>query len=176
LAITREKKEELVERYKGLIEDSTAIVFADYRGANVAQLRSLRVKMREVGSECIVVKNTLFGIALQQVGRVRPDALLHGTNAVVFLGEDVGEGVKALKAWIRDAKIIEIRGALLEQSVLDGEGAAALSDLPSKEEMRAKLLGTILAPAGSLVRMINAPSASLARVINAHAEKQQEAA
>lgn len=176
MAITREKKVELVEQYKGLIQNSTAIVFTDYRGASVAQLRSLRVRMRDMGTDYVVVKNSLLGIALEQVGRVRPDVLLHGTNGVAFIGEDVGEGVTALKAWIREAKIVEIRGALLEQSVLDSEGAAALSDLPTKEEMRATLLGTILAPASSLVRMVNGPGASLARVINAHVEKKQEAA
>lgn len=176
MAITREKKEELVEQYKELIQNSTALVFTDFRGAKVSQLRSLRVKMADFGEGYVVIKNTLLGIALEQSGRVRPDSLLKGTNGVVFIGEDIGRGVTALKEWIRDAKIVEIRGALLDQSILDAEGAVALASLPTKDEIRATLLGTLLAPASSLVRVVNAPNSGLARVINAYVEKQQEAA
>ena len=70
---------------------------------------------------------------------------------------------------------MEISGALLESSVLNADQAESLSELPTKEQTLAKILGTINAPAGSLVRMINAPGASLARVLNAYVEKRTEA-
>jgi large subunit ribosomal protein L10 len=94
---------------------------------------------------------------------------------VAFIGEDIGKSVTALKDWIKEAKVIEISGALLESSVLNAEQAESLSDLPTKEQTLAKLLGTINAPASQLVRMINAPGSSLARVINAYVEKRKEA-
>ena len=175
LAITREKKEELVARYKEQVVKSPAIVFTRYQGASVAQVQALRAKLQEHGTTYMVVKNTLLGIALEQSGRVKPEELLAGANAVAFIGEDIGKSVTALKDWIRDAKIMEISGALLEASILNGEQAQSLSDLPTKEQTLAKILGTINAPASSLVRVISAPSASLVRVINAHVEKQKEA-
>ena len=112
----------------------------------------------------------------QESGRVTPHELLNGANAVAFCGEDIGKSVTALKAWIKDAKVIEITGALLENSVLDSTSADSLSDLPTKDQTRAMLLGVLSAPARQLVQIVNAPGSSLARVMNAHVEKQQEAA
>ena len=176
MAITRQKKEELVARYKELIKDSTALVFTNYQGTNVAQVRSLRSKLSETNTTYVVVKNRLLVLALKESGRVAPEALIKNANGVAFIGEDVAKSVTALNAWIKTAKIVEVTGAILENSVLDAKGAEALSDLPTKEQTRAMLLGAISAPARTLVQMINAPSASLARVINAHAEEQKEAA
>jgi len=175
LAITREKKEELVARYKEQVTKSPAIVFTKYQGATVAQVQALRTRLQEQGATYMVVKNTLLGIALKEGGRGHPDELLTGANGVAFIGEDIGKSVTALKNWIREAKIMEISGALLESSVLNADQAESLSELPTKEQTLAKILGTINAPAGSLVRMINAPGASLARVLNAYVEKRTEA-
>jgi large subunit ribosomal protein L10 len=100
-----------------------------------------------------------------------PEQLLKGTNGVAFLGEDIGKSTAAINDWIKSAKVLEITGALLESSVVDAKSAAQLSDLPTKEQTRAMLLGAISAPARTLVQMINAPGSSLARVVNAHAEK-----
>ena len=176
MAITRQKKEELVARYKELIKDSTALVFTNYQGTNVAQVRSLRTKLRETNTTYVVVKNRLLVLALKESGRVAPEALVKNANGVAFIGEDVAKSVTALNAWIKTAKIVEVTGALLETSVIEGNSAAQLSDLPTKEQVRAQLLGVISGPARSLVQIVNAPGASLARVINAHADTQKEAA
>ena len=183
MAITREKKEELVARYKDLIANSSALVFTNYKGTKVSQVRSLRVKLRDTNTTYVVVKNTLLALALKESGRVVPDELLKGTNGVAFLGEDIGKSTAAINDWIKSAKVLEVTGALLESSIVDAKGATALSDLPTKEQVRAMLLGAISAPARTLVQMVNAPGSSLARVVNAHADQstgqstdQQEAA
>lgn len=176
MPVTREKKAELIEEYRALVRASGALVFTNYRGTSVKQINSLRAKMKAAGGTYVVTKNTLLGIALEQEGRLNPAALLKGPNGVVFTGEDVAKSVTALKEWIKDAKIVEITGALLENSPLVGEAAEKLSDLPTKEQVLAAILGTINAPASSLVRVIAAPASSLVRVINAHVEKQKEAA
>jgi len=176
LAINRKKKEELVARYKELIQNSSALVFTNYKGTKVAQVRALRVKLKDTNTTYVVVKNSLLGIALKDSGRNVPEALLKGTNGVAFLGEDIGKSVQALNDWIRVAKVVEVTGALLENSVIEGKSAETLADLPTKEQTRAMLLGAINAPARTLVQMINAPGASLARVINAHADEEQKEA
>ena len=173
MAISRQKKEELVALYKEQIGQASAIVFTDYRGTSVPKIQSLRAKLSEHGTQYTVTKNSLLKIALEECNMPQPEALLAGPNAVAFIGEDIGRGVTALKDWIKAEKIVEIRGAILEQSVLDATGADALADLPTKEQTLAMILGTINAPATSLVRMVNGPGASLARVINAYVEKQQ---
>lgn len=176
MAISRQKKEELVAQYKELIANSSALVFTNYQGTTVSQIRSLRTRLKETNSTYTVVKNTLLALALRESDRVTPDALLKGANAVVFCGEDIAKSVTTLKAWIKEAKAVEITGALLESSVLDSAGAELLSDLPTKDQTRAMLLGVLSAPARQLVQIVNAPGSSLARVLNAHIEKQQEAA
>jgi large subunit ribosomal protein L10 len=173
LAINKQKKEELLERYKEQIENAPAIVFTDYRGTSVSKIQSLRAKLNETGTTYMVVKNSLLALALQQSGRNFTDELLTGPKAVAFVGEDIGKGVTALKDWIKTERIVEITGALLETSVLDAAGAESLSDLPTKEQTLASILGVLNAPAGNLARILNAPSSSLARVINAYVEKQQ---
>ena len=175
MAITREKKEKLIEQYKENIEKASALVFTNYRGTTVPQIQSLRTKLQETNTNYMVVKNTLLGIALEQMGRTQPDSLLAGPNAVAFLGEDIGKSVQALMNWIKAEKIVEISGALLGTSILNGSDAEALADLPTQEQTLAMILGAINAPASSLARLLNAPGASLARVINAHVEEQQEA-
>jgi large subunit ribosomal protein L10 len=175
LAITRQKKEELVAEYKEQIANASALVFTNYKGATVQQIQSLRAKLQETGVTYMVVKNTLMGIALEEAGRNRPDNLLAGPNAIAFIREDIGKGVTALQDWIKEAKIVEVTGALLESSVLDAGAAGALADLPTKEQTLAMILGAIAAPSSSLVRTLNAPGASLARVINAYVEKRKEA-
>jgi large subunit ribosomal protein L10 len=176
LAITRAKKEELLEVYKEQIDSASAVVFADYRGINVSQIQSLRTKMKESGATFMVVKNSIMGLAMDQLEREYSDELLTGTKAVAFCSEDVGKSVSALKDWIKANDVGSIEGAVIESNVLDAAGAAALSELPSKEQVLSMILGTISAPSGNLVRTINAPASSLARVLNARVQQMEEAA
>ena len=178
MAISREKKEELVALYSEHLENASAVVFTDYRGSTVSQINGLRAQLKEADTGYMVVKNRLMRLALERNGvTAELDGLLDGPNAVAFIGEDIGRGVTALKDSLRGLEeIIEIKGGILEQSVLDAAAAAALSELPTREEMLATLLATIIAPATQLVRVVNEPGASMARVLEAHADAQAEAA
>jgi large subunit ribosomal protein L10 len=176
LAIKRERKVELLDIYRNQVKQSSALIFTNYRGLSVANLRSLRVKLSETNNGFMVVKNSLLGIALKESDLPHPESLLSGPNAVVFVGEDIGRGVKSLLDWIKAEKIGEVSGALLGNSVLDAKSAEALADLPTKEQVLAQVLGAVNAPASSLARMLTAPTASLVRVINARAEQQNSEA
>jgi len=177
LALSREKKEELVALYSSHLENSSAVVFTDYRGSTVSQINGLRTHLKESNTSYMVVKNRLLRLALASVGVTEElDELLEGPNAVAFVGEDIGRGVSALKEGLRDLdEIIEIKGGILEKNVLDATGAASLSELPTREEMLAKLLATIIAPATQIARVVNEPGASLARVVQAHADADADA-
>jgi large subunit ribosomal protein L10 len=172
LAINRERKAELLDVYRERVQKSSALVFTNYRGLTVANLQSLRAKLSETGTEFMVVKNSLLGIALKENGLPQPESLLSGPNAVAFVGEDIGRGVKGLLDWIKAERLGEVNGALMGQAVFDAQGAEALADLPTKEQILAQVLGAINAPASNLARILSAPSASLVRVINARVEQQ----
>ena len=178
MALSREKKEELVALYSEHLENASAVIFTDFRGSTVLQINGLRAQLKEADTGYMVVKNRLLRLALERNGvTAELNGLLDGPNAVAFIGEDIGRGVSALKDSLRELdEVIEIKGGILEQSVLDAAGAAALSELPTREEMLAKLLATIIAPATQLVRVVNEPGASMARVLKAHADAQAEAA
>ncbi len=175
MPLTRDRKVELIESYKTALSESSAVIFTNYKGVSVARINSLRAKLKESNSSYVVVKNTLLGIAYEQLGRTVPTDLLDGQNAVAFIGEDIGKGVSALKDWIREAKLVEISGAVLDDAILNAQQAEALSDLPTKEQVLASILGAINAPASNLARILNAPQSSLVRVINAYVEKQNGA-
>lgn len=174
MAITRQKKEELVALYSEQIQKSSALVFTDYRGAKVSKINGLRDKLRATGTTYIVTKKTLLDLALKQNGRdLDLSNVTDGSTAVAFLGEDIGTGVKTLKDWIKaEADVVRITGAVLDNDVLNVAQAESLADLPTREEMLSKLLATIIAPASQLVRTINEPGASLARVLKAQADKE----
>lgn len=185
MAISRAKKEELVEHYKSYIADAPAMIFTDYRGISVSKIQDLRTKLDSSGAKYVVIKNSLFSLALEAEERPLPVELLDGPNAIVFLGDDISNGAKALTDWIKTDEIVEIKGGILESSILDGKGVDALTDLPTKEQTQAMLLGALTGPANGLVRvlnapisdmvnMLNAPGSSLVRVLNARVANMQD--
>ena len=176
MAINRERKTELLDIYRAQVSKSSVLVFTNFRGMSVARLQSLRTKLHETDTGFMVVKNTLLGIALKENGQPQPEELLSGPNAVAFVGDDIGRGVKSILDWIKTERVGEVSGALLGNSVLNAQSAEALADLPTKEEVLAQVLGAVNAPASSLARMLTAPTASLVRVINARVEQQNSEA
>lgn len=185
MAITREKKVELVANYKERIDSAPAMIFTNYRGISVPQIQDLRAKLSESGAKYVVIKNSLFALALDEAERPRPDELLDGPNAIVFLGEDISSGAQSFKDWLKTDDIIEIKGGILETSVLDANAVDSLTDLPTKEQTQAMLLGALTGPARGIVGVIsapvrdvvnilNAPGSSLVRVLNAQIAKMQE--
>ncbi|HRI55478.1 MAG TPA: 50S ribosomal protein L10 [Anaerolineae bacterium] len=167
MAITREKKEQYVEAYVEQLAKSPAIVLTEYRGTTVQQIQRLRGQMREHNAGVQVVKNSLMAIALRQAGLPAPQEYLVGPTAVVYLPEDVATAAKALFDSIKDLDKIKVRGAILDGQVLDAEGARKLRELPSKNEVRAQLLGVIQGPASELVRTLEAPANELYRTLQA---------
>ena len=167
MAISRAKKEELVEEYKDHIADCPAMIFTDYRGISVSKIQDLRAKLGNTGAKYVVIKNSLFSLALEAEERPLPVELLDGPNAIVFLGEDISNGAKALKDWIKADDVVEVKGGILETSILDSTGVDSLSSLPTKEQTQAMLLGALVGPASGLVRVINAPITDVVNIVNA---------
>ena len=164
MAISRKKKEELVGIYKERLENSPALVLTKYQGISVPQINSLRTALNDSDTTYMIVKNTLLQIALQQAGREIESDIFEGPNAVVFVGDDIGKGVTALKDWIKKEGVIEIIGAVLESQVLSASEAESLSDLPTREEVLAEVLAVLAAAPVKLVRTLNEVPASLTRV------------
>jgi large subunit ribosomal protein L10 len=176
LAITREKKETLVTAYTEKLRRSQAVIITEYRGLTVKQLQPLRRELRAADSEIVVSKNTLMARALRDLGMPAPESLLSGPTAVAFCFGDLAAPTKVLSKYVRDTKVLVLRGGMIGQSVFDETGVQALSELPSKEQMRARVVGVLQSPLSGLVNVLAGPVRGLMTVLHARVSQLEQAA
>jgi large subunit ribosomal protein L10 len=176
LAITKEKKRQMVADYVDRMSSSQAMIFTDYRGLTVARATDLRGRLREVDGKLQIVKNTLFKRALEQAGIPIPTEQLEGPIAVGYCLKEVPPVAKALMDFAKETEILEIRGAILGTSFLDSAGVKALADLPPREVLLAYLVGAVQGPMSSLASTVTAPLRELVQVLQARSEQEQAAA
>ena len=174
MPITKARKSELIDSYKEMIDKSHAIVLAQYLGLTVQEMQSLRGGLREADARIVVAKKTLMKRALNELDRPIPEDAFVGPIGFVFLGEDIGAGAKALKAFIKEAgkERFIVTGGILGDTTLDAAAAASLADLPTKDVMRASLIGTIVAPMTSLLGAISAPQRDIVGILQARIDKE----
>lgn len=170
MALTKEKKQELIEQYTEWMKDSQALVFAEYTGLNMPQMDELRKQAREVGAEFHVIKNRLSKRVFAEAGFDFPEELFTGSTAMGIGFEDAPGIAKVIKEFGKDQPALVIKGGLMDGRMLSSDEVNALADLPPLPAVRAMLLGTINAPASKLVRTIAEPGRSLAQVVKAHAD------
>lgn len=143
---------ELVERLKG----AQAGVLADYRGLTVAQDTELRAKLREAGVEYTIVKNTLTRFAANEVGLGELDPILHGPTALATSTDDVVAPAKVLVEFAKKNEQLEIKAGFVDGKVIDVNEVKVYANIPNKETLIAKMLGSLQAPIGNLVRTLDA--------------------
>jgi large subunit ribosomal protein L10 len=176
LAISKEKKQQMVADYVDKLSQSQAAILTDYRGLTVADLSALRTRLREENSVFQIVKNTLFKLALEQAELSAPAEQLQGTVAVSYCLGEVPPVAKTLMDFAKESEILQVRGAILGTAFLGPDRVKELADLPPREFLLAQLLGAIQGPMSSLVSTINAPMRELVQVLQARSEQGQEAA
>jgi len=176
LAITRERKEELVSLYGELLGQATGVVFADYKNVTVAQVAQMRSKLRDVQGTYVITKNTLFKIALQNAGWPVPDDLLAGPTGVVFGAANFPQVAKVALGFVKDYEnLFAIKGGIMTGSLLNAKQVETVSNLPSLDELRSQLAGLISQPAAGLVSVINAGVAAVPQVLQAYVAKNEAA-
>ena len=166
----RAAKKESISELAGVFKASQVVVVAHYSGLTVAQMQSLRKQMRQAGGSVKVAKNRLAKIALKDTDAAAIAPLLKGPTVLAYSGDPVA----APKVAVDFAKANErfvILGGSMGKTALDPNGVKALASLPSLDELRAKIVGLIQAPATKLAQLANAPAAKVARVVQAYASK-----
>lgn len=176
MALTKKRKTELLEQYKDWLTNSRAVFMTEYTGVTMKHLDAVRAKMREVGGEYHVVKNTLGRRIFEEAGFEIVDELFTGSTAVGFAFEDSPGAAKAIADFASDVDFVKIKGGYLGNRYIDAVEVKALADLPPLPVMRAQLLGVINAPASKLVRTLAEPGRGIAAVIRAFSEKDSVAA
>ncbi len=176
MAITKQRKQELVGQYVDWLSRSRAIVLTEYTGLSMKDLDQLRGKIREVGGEFHIVKNTLSKVALDQAGLQYSEDLLLGSTAAAFAFEDAPAVAKTLIDFAKESGFVKIKAGYLDGNLIAADEVRALADLPPLPVIRAQLLGVIMAPASKLARTLAEPARQVAAVLQAYADKQQDAA
>lgn len=178
MAITRERKEELVAQYGDLLSTTGGFVVTAYNKMTVKQVNDIRNRLADVNGKYIVTKNTLFTLALKNGGWPVPEDLLLGPVAVAFGDSNFPAVAKVVVGLLKDyEEIIQIKGGVMDGQILSPKEVEAVSNLPSLDELRAQIAGLISQPAAGLVSVLNAGVASLPQVLQAYvASKEGEAA
>jgi large subunit ribosomal protein L10 len=170
--VERAAKQELVTELNGVFKASNSVVVAHYAGLTVAQMQTLRRQAKQAGANVKVAKNRLAKIALEGTDAASIVPLLKGPTVIAYSGDPVA----ASKVTVDFAKAHEkfvILGGVMGKTTLDLNGVKALASLPSLDELRAKIVGLVQAPATKIAQVINAPAAKVARVVQAYANKSQ---
>ena len=171
MAITRERKREIVAKYGEWLERSQGLILAEYIGLNVKEIEDLRARVREAGGEFHVVKNTLIKRVFTDKGITMDDEHLVGTTAIGFAFEDPPALAKAMTEFAKETKTLKIKAGYLENRMMSKADVVALANVPPLPVLRATLLSTILAPATQLVRTLSEPGRQVAAVLKANSEK-----
>lgn len=171
----RAAKRELVSTLNGALKGVGLVVVARNNGLVAAQSADLRRRVKAGGGTVKVAKNKLAALALDGTDAAGIKGLLKGPVILAF-SQDPIAAAKSTVAYAKENDKLVILGGAMGTTVLDANGVKALAELPSLDELRARLLGVIKAPAGKLVRTINEPGSALARLLKAKVDKDGAAA
>lgn len=168
-------KAAVVEEMKEKLQSAQGAVFVGFSGLSVADVTKLRRKFREGGVEYKVVKNTLTRIAADELGFNDLDAVLEGPTAIAYSAEDTVAPAKILKDFIKETKTeaLTVKAGIADGQVIDAAAVEALASLPSREELLAKLVGSMQAPISGLVNVLQGNIRNMVYVLDAVRAKKQ---
>ncbi|WP_067734690.1 50S ribosomal protein L10 [Novosphingobium naphthalenivorans] len=166
----RSQKADSVAQLNAVFNEVGVVVVTRNLGMSVAQSTALRTKIREAGATYKVAKNRLAKIAIADTDYAGIGDFLTGPTAIATSVDPVA-AAKAVVEFAKTTDKIEIVGGAMGANVLTPEGVKALATMPSLDELRAKLIGLVQAPATKIAQLSTAPAAKLARVFAAYADK-----
>lgn len=163
---------DMLEKVKGSIETSKGVFVVDYRGLTVKEAQELRRALREANAHMKVYKNNIVRIALNEAEMPNIDDMLKGTCAYVFYEKDPVEAAKVLKQEADKLKKMQILGGIADGKAISAEEALAYAELPSRDELLAKLVYVIGSPLSGIAQVCAGPARSLVTALQAVADKQ----
>jgi large subunit ribosomal protein L10 len=172
--VDRAAKSELVTSLNTVLKDTGLVVVAHYAGMTVAQMTEYRQRIKEAGGKVKVAKNRLAKLALKNTSYEPIADLFKGPTCLAYSKDPIAAARVSVNYAKGNEKLVILGGAM-GATVLDAKAVKALADLPSLDELRAKLIGLLNAPATKIARTVKEPGAKLARVIQAKASKSEAA-
>ena len=163
---------DMLEKVKGSIETSKGVFVVDYRGLTVKEAQELRRALREANAHMKVYKNNIVRIALNEAEMPNIDDMLKGTCAYVFYEKDPVEAAKVLTQEADKLKKMQILGGIADGKAISAEEALAYAELPSRDELLAKLVYVIGSPLSGIAQVCAGPARGLVTALQAVADKQ----
>ncbi|RJP20943.1 MAG: 50S ribosomal protein L10 [Candidatus Omnitrophota bacterium] len=176
MSLKRTDKEKLVEEYNALLEKSSGMLIFDYRGLTVEQVTELRNNIRSAGGTMRVVKNRMMKRIVKDKPYAKIQEVLFGPSAVIFAGDDPVAPAKKLVEFAKTHEPVKIKAGVVNEAYLDAAQVDILSKIPSKEQLYAKILGGIKAPASNILGCLKGMHQKLHGLMKAYADKLEEAA
>lgn len=172
MAISREKKEELVKGYVEQLNNSEAIIITGNNGLKVSEIEALRRKIREAEGAFSIVKNTLAKRAIEEANLPGVDELLTGPIGIGFCLNNASGVAKTIIDFAKQNDQLVIKGGLLGNNVLDEAAVKSLANLPSLNVLRGQIIGLINTPSSRLVGVLASGVRQVVNVIHAYADKE----
>jgi len=169
---TRAKKEELISKIESQLTEAKSAVLVNYKGLKVIETEELRNALREKGVSFNVAKNTLVKIALKKHGIAFEKGIFEKPVAIAFAVTDEVAPAKEIDLFAKKHEALEILGGILEKKMIDASAVKQLASLPSREELLAKMVGSISAPLSGMVNVLAGNIRGLVNVLNSYKEKK----
>jgi large subunit ribosomal protein L10 len=170
-----QRKVDSVADLKDKLSRTQMTLVTDYRGLTVAEITDLRKRLREIGAELIVAKNTLTLIAAKETGYEALEEYLSGPTALAFAFDDAAKAAKAINDYNKGPKKLIVRGGMLGNSQLSANALDQVASLPTREQVLAQIVGGISSPVAGVVGVINAAVTNVLYVLQARIDQLQPA-
>jgi large subunit ribosomal protein L10 len=170
-----QRKVESVADLRDKLERTQMTLVTDYRGLTVAEITDLRKKLRDIGAELIVAKNTLMLIAAKETGYEGLESFLSGPTALAFAFEDAAKTARAINDYNKGPKKLIIRGGMLGKSTLDANALDQVASLPTREQVLAQIVGGVSSPVAGVVGVLNAAITNVLYVLQARIDQLEPA-
>ena len=170
----RAQKQELVATLNTVFTNAGSVVVTHNLGLTVAQMTDLRVQMSQEGATLKVAKNRLAKLALEGTDAEGIKDMFTGPTAIAYSDDPIA-APKVVAKFAKDNEKFVVLGGAMGSTVLDEAGVKALAELPSLDELRAKIVGMIQTPATRVAGILQQPGGQVARVLNAYATREEAA-
>jgi large subunit ribosomal protein L10 len=158
---SKDEKAKVIEQLKEEITKSTVAIVTDYRGLTVGEITTLRRGLQEKNAEYSVIKNTLAKLAVKGTSYEPLSQFFVGPTAIVLGSDDLAGPAKVLTQFMKKAKKVTVKGGLLEGNVLDEAAVKQLAEMPTIDELRSKIMGSINAPTIGILNCVNGVARAL---------------
>lgn len=169
---TRSQKEELLKKYKELIETRSGYLLVNSDKIDTATVTDLKIQLKDAGANFSVLKNSIFKVALQDKDQPLDIQNFDGPTALITFEQDPTQPAKLVKKVQKDTELLEAKGGVFEGEFLSAERVMQLADIPSREELLSRLVGTMNAPLSGFMNAVTGNVRGFTMVLKGISEKK----